>query len=57
MINKKFDSFADSRDAARTTDIDLIATNLELFFTENARYPSPDDGVDIMHYGGVAWTQ
>jgi len=50
-------SFWDSRDASRRASITLISENLELFFTEKSRYPIPDDAVDIMYAGQIAWSQ
>ena len=52
-----FNNFADSRDSARMTDINLISTNLELYFTQESKYPMADDPISVMHEWAVAWQQ
>jgi len=34
-----------------------MSTNLELFFSEKSRFPIPDDAVDLIYSGWVAWSQ
>lgn len=52
-----FDNIGDGRDASRKSNFALINENLELFFTQESRYPIPDDSVDILYNGSVAWSQ
>ena len=44
-----FQSFSDSRDAARITDIDILGKNLDIFYTKRNLYPTPDSGTDITY--------
>jgi len=52
-----FNSFENSRDSARVTDIENIIKNLEIFRVEKWIYPIPDNATDISYSGAVAWTQ
>jgi prepilin-type N-terminal cleavage/methylation domain-containing protein len=52
-----FQSFSDSRDAGRVTDIDVISKNLDIFYTKRNIYPQPDAPRDVTYSGEVAWTQ
>ena len=52
-----FGHFADSRDAVRITDISNIEKTLNVYYSSEWNYPTPDLAVDLMYNWSVAWTQ
>lgn len=52
-----FENFADSRDSARIANLDSLTKNLDMYFTSNASYPTPDNAVDITYSWSVVWQQ
>lgn len=52
-----FGNFEDSRDAVRMSDIQTIWKNLDVYFTQNGEYVTPDSPVDVVHEWQVVWSQ
>jgi len=52
-----FNSFAETRDSSRLSDLNNMVTNLELYYTQESKLPIPDTPVEIEYQWSVAWTQ
>jgi len=46
-----------SRDSVRKADFDMLEKSLEMYFTDNGHYPSPEDKVAIKYNGEELWNQ
>jgi len=42
-----FNSFAETRDSSRLSDLNNMVTNLELYYTQESKLPIPDTPVEI----------
>lgn len=52
-----FWNFQNSRDSVRVTDLWIIASGLDAYFTTNSGYPSPDNFQNITYSGITVWSQ
>ena len=52
-----FDYFKDTRDASRVANLQLIWTNLELYYLNNNEYPNPDNFQEVTFSWSTVWKQ